>query len=107
MARPPLLSQAFAKEGNFLAQTSWQMSKLQRGVYEGVNEFGDKGSDPRECCWIHGLLSEGLPPCPQIRSHLHRPRLQSHPGVLPFSDPINHGADSDQARIGSKKLHDS
>src|SRR5215813_7994994 len=28
--------------------------------------IGDKGSDPGECCWIHGLLSEGLTPCPQF-----------------------------------------
>src|SRR5262245_16397142 len=35
-----------------------------------MNELGTRGQTPKICCWIYGIRSEGLTPCPQFVHNL-------------------------------------
>src|SRR5262245_34491790 len=41
--------------------------------------IGDKGSDPKVCCWICDIPPEGLTPCPQF-VHSFFARVSPHGG---------------------------
>src|SRR5262245_51663404 len=34
--------------------------------FRSCERIGDKGSDPKVCCWICDIPPEGLTPCPQF-----------------------------------------